>query len=258
MAISNRRIVAILPSFCPRTRWEWNIWLPDEVQAGDTRQEPGFEDLLPVSIRGPAWREGSSSQDIWWDINIITIDHTHLKWVHDSPLVQAIIVIIRCWISINEFLVAACRCWVTDIMSRALTQCWVDCCDHIHYTVHGRSPADTTRRVKTFWYSSVLIFTTGMDLPRCSVRMQKLMLWMLRDIEIAEQSETRWLKMFVSPQRPEILLISSSYGGHISHVTPCRTAVPSHKPATNARQTFQDRNKKSWFSCIFLLLEFLW
>ena len=135
----------------------------------------------PSLNQGSAWRDGSSSQDIWWDINIITIDHTHLKWVHDSPLAQAIIVIIRCWISINEFLVAACRCWVTDIMSRALTQCWVDCCDHIHYTVHGRSPADTTRRVKTFWYSSVLIFTTGLDLPSGSVRMQKLMLWVLWD-----------------------------------------------------------------------------
>ena len=78
-----------------------------------------------------------------------------------------------------------------------------------------------------------------MDLPGGSVRMQKLMLWMLRDIEVAEQSDTSWLKIFVSAQRPEILLISSSHGGDISHVTPCSTAIPpychTNQPPMQAR-----------------------
>ena len=126
-------IVDILQRFCPqvsvRIKYLITLW----SATGDTRQELGFEDLLPVSIRGPAWGDGSSSQDIWWDINIITIDHTHLKWVHDSPLAPAIIVIIRCWISINEFLVAACWYWLTSGGEESS-----DCCDHIHYqyTVH--------------------------------------------------------------------------------------------------------------------------
>ena len=85
---------------------------------------------------------------------------------------------------------------------------------------------------------------------------------MLRDIEVAEQSDTSWLKIFVSAQRPEILLISSSHGGDISHVTPCSTALLSHKPATNAGQTFEIKNhdflvsSSCWSFCDNYLLIF--